>query len=111
MICSSCQKETPEASMYCCACGARQNAVAPTQHREKRLTRSSTDYKLGGVCGGVAEYLDTDPTLVRLIAVVLAIVPGCFLGGVLAYLAAWFIVPKSPALTAPVATAQVAKSL
>jgi len=75
------------------------------------LTRSSADYKIGGVCGGIAEYLDTDPTLVRVIWAVLAVVPGCFVGGVLAYLAAWIIVPKAPSLAAPAAAAHAAKSL
>jgi phage shock protein C len=111
MTCTSCQKETPEGSAYCCSCGARQSAPASAHARGKRLTRSSADYKIGGVCGGVAEYLDTDPTLVRLIWAVLAVVPGCFVGGVLAYLAAWFIVPKAPSLAAPAGATQVAKSL
>jgi phage shock protein C len=111
MICTSCQKEIPVGSAYCSACGARQSPADSAQRREKRLTRSSTDRKIAGVCGGVAEYLDTDSTLVRLIWAVLAVVPGCFFGGVLAYLAAWIIVPKAPSLAAPAGAAQVAKSL
>ena len=111
MICASCRKELPEGSAYCSSCGARQSAAASAQPRGKRLTRSSADYKIGGVCGGIAEYLDTDPTLVRVIWAVLAVVPGCFVGGVLAYLAAWIIVPKAPSLAAPAAAAHAAKSL
>lgn len=48
----------------------------------KRLYKSSTNKKLCGVCGGIAEYFDMDPTIVRLIFVVLV----CTFGtGVLAY--------------------------
>ncbi len=57
----------------------------------RRLTLSSTDRKIAGVCGGIAEYFNIDPTLVRVIAVVLAFFGG---GGILAYLAAWIIMPK-----------------
>ena len=47
----------------------------------RQLTRSTTDVRFAGVCGGIAEYLEIDPTLVRLAFVVLTlwlgIVPGC----------------------------------
>jgi phage shock protein PspC (stress-responsive transcriptional regulator) len=54
------------------------------------------------VCGGIAEYLDADPTIVRLIWVALSVVPGGLVGGVIAYLLAWIIIPKAsvPASTA-----------
>jgi len=57
----------------------------------RRLTLSVTDKKIGGVCGGIAEYFDVDPTLVRLIAVVLALFGG---SGLFLYLIAWIIIPK-----------------
>jgi phage shock protein PspC (stress-responsive transcriptional regulator) len=57
----------------------------------RRLTLSATDRKINGVCGGIAEYFGIDATLVRVIAVVLAL---CFGGGLLAYLLAWAIMPK-----------------
>ena len=57
----------------------------------RRLTLSSTDKKIAGVCGGIAEYFNVDPTLIRIIAVVLALLGG---GGVIAYLLAWVIMPK-----------------
>jgi len=65
----------------------------------RRLRRSNTDAKVGGVCGGIAEYLDVDSTLVRLAWVVLTIIPGAIVLGVVAYLAAWFIMPASTAPT------------
>jgi phage shock protein C len=57
----------------------------------RRLTLSVRDKKIAGVCGGIAEYFNVDPTLVRVITVVLAL---CFGGGLLAYLLAWVIMPK-----------------
>jgi phage shock protein PspC (stress-responsive transcriptional regulator) len=72
-----------------------ERAGAPAGRR--RLMRSSTDSMLGGVCGGLAEFLGVDATLVRVVTVVLAIYPGAVIGGVLVYLVAWFVVPPRPA--------------
>jgi phage shock protein PspC (stress-responsive transcriptional regulator) len=63
-------------------------------YRGARLTRSATDRYLGGVCAGLAEYLSVDPTIVRVVAIILAIYPGAIIGGVIAYLLAWVIVPS-----------------
>lgn len=61
----------------------------------KKLFRSSTDKQISGLCGGIASFLGVDPTVVRLIAVVLAI---CSFGTMVAiYLIASLIVPKEPA--------------
>ena len=68
----------------------------------RRLTRSTTDRKIAGVCGGLGEYFGVDSTPVRLLWVVLSIVPGAIFGGIIAYLIAWFVVPKSQTL--PTAT-------
>jgi phage shock protein C len=58
----------------------------------KRLTRDTDDGMLGGVCAGVADYLGIDVTLVRLLAVVGAVLG---LGSlVIAYVVAWIIVPQ-----------------
>ena len=66
---------------------------------------SSTDSKIAGVCGGIAEYFNVDPTIVRLIWTALSVVPGGFVGGILAYLFAWIIIPKGPLLgTTPAST-------
>jgi len=55
-----------------------------------RLYRSETDRMIGGVCGGLGQYLGLDPILVRLFFVLLALGNGI---GVLIYLILWFIVP------------------
>ena len=70
--------------------------VAP---RERRLTRSATDKKVAGICGGLAEYFGVDATAIRLLWCVLSILFGAVIGGVIAYVAAWFIIPRSPELT------------
>lgn len=68
----------------------------------KKLTRSSTDKWLGGVCGGLAEYTGVDATLIRIITIVLVVVGvGTTL---LVYLAAWLLMPQAPDAWAPPTT-------
>lgn len=59
----------------------------------RRLYRSSADRMLLGVCGGIGEYLNVDPTIVRLLWAILV-----FWGGIrlLAYLVAAIIIPGEP---------------
>lgn len=57
-----------------------------------QLTRSVTDRKLAGVCGGLAEWLDLDPTLVRIAYVVLSVLCAAF-PGLLLYIILAFVIP------------------
>lgn len=59
----------------------------------KRLHLSETDRKIAGVCGGIGEYFDIDPTIVRIVVVALALVTG-ILPLVIGYLLAWAIIPN-----------------
>lgn len=59
----------------------------------KKLYRSQTNRKIAGVCGGIGEYLNLDPTVIRLIWVLLAFFAGT---GLLAYLIAALIIPENP---------------
>ena len=59
-----------------------------------RLTRSVSDRQIAGVCGGLAEYLNVDSTIVRVVWVVLSIYPGAILCGVIAYLIGWMVIPS-----------------
>lgn len=59
----------------------------------KRLYRSRADRRIAGVCGGLAEYLEMDPTVIRLIAVLILIFTG-FVPMLIAYLIAWIIIPE-----------------
>ena len=62
---------------------------------DKKLYRSNEQKMLTGVCGGLAEYFETDPTWVRLAFVVGTLIGG---PGILAYLIMSVVVPRRPAL-------------
>jgi phage shock protein PspC (stress-responsive transcriptional regulator) len=58
----------------------------------KRLYRSKNDRMMGGVCAGLGEHLDVDPTVIRLIWAVIAVLS---IGtGVLVYILAWILIPE-----------------
>ncbi len=59
---------------------------------EKKLTKSAIDRKICGVCGGIAEYLNVDSTVIRLLTVLLICTAGC---GLIAYIAAAIIMPEA----------------
>ena len=80
-------------------------AVAAPQGR--RLTRSATDRKIAGVCGGIAEYFGVDATPIRLLWAILSILCGAIIGGVIAYLLAWLIMPKPQEVMMTPTTASV----
>ena|ERR1017187_9763208 len=61
---------------------------------DKRLYRSSTERKIAGVCGGLAEYFDIDPVIMRLIFVFLLLLG---VGPIiLVYIIFWIVVPENP---------------
>lgn len=60
---------------------------------KKRLYRSRSNRQIGGVCGGIAEFFDLDPTLIRLFFVFAFLLGG---HGLLVYLVLWLIVPEEP---------------
>ena len=59
----------------------------------RKLYRSTSNRQLAGVCGGLAEYFNLDPTLIWVLFVILAVLGG---SGVILYIALWIIVPKQP---------------
>jgi phage shock protein PspC (stress-responsive transcriptional regulator) len=59
----------------------------------RRLYRSRTNRKLAGVCGGLSQYFNTDPTLIRVLFVVVAVLGG---SGLLIYLLLWIVIPEEP---------------
>jgi len=59
----------------------------------KRLYRSRSNRMLGGVCAGLGEYLSIDPTVIRIIFVILAFLYGA---SFLVYLIMWLLVPEAP---------------
>lgn len=58
----------------------------------KKLTRSKTDKKIAGVCGGIARYLECDPTVIRIVFLI-ALLCGTF--GFWAYLIVWLVAPEA----------------
>jgi len=73
----------------------------------KRLYRSREDNKIAGVCGGIAEYFAIDPTIVRVIAVLL-LLPGGF-PGFIPYVILWVVVPLRPKGKEPIEAEVVTK--
>ena len=72
----------------------------PVRVGGKRLRRSAGDATVAGVCGGIAEYFAVDVTAVRVVWVLLSIFPGFVVCGLLAYAAAWFIMPEAAVIPA-----------
>ncbi|MFT4834825.1 MAG: phage shock protein C [Marinoscillum sp.] len=58
----------------------------------KRLYRSKSESIIAGVCGGMAEYFDLDPTLVRIGFITLSVLSAAF-PGILVYIILWIVVP------------------
>ncbi len=61
----------------------------------KRLYRSKSEKMIGGVLGGIAEYFNIDPTLVRLGYVLLTLFSAAF-PGLIGYIIMWIVVPERP---------------
>lgn len=64
----------------------------------KKLCRSTKNRMLAGVCGGIAEYFELDPTIIRVVFVLFSVFAG---GGILAYIILWLIIPQEPETTEP----------
>jgi len=63
---------------------------------ERRLRRSRRHRMIGGVIGGLADYFDRDPTLLRVIYVVVSLLSAAF-PGILVYLILWVVIPQEEA--------------
>ena len=59
----------------------------------KKLYRSKKNCVIGGVCGGIGEYFDIDPIIIRLLVVLIFFMGGA---GLIAYIIAWIIIPQKP---------------
>ena len=112
MICNSCQRNIADGSRFCYNCGAQQVMtgapdMASATGGPRRLMRSSTNKKLGGVCAGLADYFDMDATLVRVLWLLVVLCGGT---GILLYAILWIALPLAPyqVATAPPAQTPVA---
>ena len=99
MFCTRCGVSLEGNPNFCSQCGHQIGARASNPY--PKLSRPRDDRKIAGVCAGFARYLGVDVTLIRLIAIVLAIWP---IGlGLIAYIVAWIVMPNDALqLAAPV---------
>jgi len=107
MTCVSCQKDIAAGSRFCYNCGAKQPetpppGLSPETGGKRRLMRSSTDKKIAGVCAGLADYFDLDPTIVRVLWFLAVFFAGT---GFLAYIILWIVLPLAPAGIIPTSAA------
>ena len=96
MTCVSCQKDIAVGSKFCYNCGAKQPetgaaATPPAYAPPKKFVRSTNDRKIAGVCAGVADYFDMDPTLVRILWALATLIPG---PNIIAYVVIWIAAPE-----------------
>lgn len=63
------------------------------KNKVKRLLRSKKNRYIAGVCGGIGEYLNVDPTIVRVIWILVTFFTGIVFG-IVAYVIAWVIMPE-----------------
>ena len=85
-----------ESKLYCKECAGK--VLSGSNKKGEKLYRSRKNKSLCGVCGGFAEYADTDPTLIRVVWVIATLFTG-ILPGIIAYFIMCFIVPKEPIKT------------
>lgn len=99
MYCTNCGTQTGDNDKFCRECGSetkvgraakRQGAAGFSAPR--RLHRMTSDKRIAGVCAGLAGYFEVDVTLVRLLVVAATLCSGGL--GLLAYIAAWIIMPR-----------------
>lgn len=92
MYCNHCGKVIPNDAALCAYCGQNVAGMVP----RRKLMRRRAGRKIAGVCLGFAEYFDVDVTLVRVVWLLCALFGLC---GLVAYIAAWIIMPEEPQLS------------
>jgi phage shock protein PspC (stress-responsive transcriptional regulator) len=103
MYCNACGKTIGDDVRYCSHCGNLVGVAPPA----KKLMRSRTDRKIGGVCAGLAHYLDLDVSLVRILWFFITLACGIVPGAV-AYILGWIIIPEEHPMLPPVPSQQPA---
>ena len=61
----------------------------------KRIYRSRKDRKIAGICGGLGELFNIDPTLIRLLVILIAVATG-FVPVIVTYILGWWVIPEEP---------------
>lgn len=88
MYCSQCGTQVAAHALYCPSCGAAQ----PGNVSNKRLYRPVMGRKVGGVCLAIANYLNVDVTLIRVVTVLAMLIPPFPV--ILVYLICWVVMPS-----------------
>ena len=103
MYCSNCGNDISGDFKFCPQCGtaAGETGGSTTPYRKpsRAFFRLREDRKVAGVCAGIAQYLNIDVTLVRVLIVCLSIWPPVV--GLVFYLICWIVVPNEPLLLTP----------
>ncbi|HYO84507.1 MAG TPA: PspC domain-containing protein [Bryobacteraceae bacterium] len=94
MFCTRCGKELDAAFRFCPGCGLSTAAQGIPCGTPDPLMRSAVNRKIAGVCAGLARYTNVDPTVMRILWLLLLF--GLPPAGVLGYIAAWIIMPVEP---------------
>ncbi|MGH9519348.1 MAG: PspC domain-containing protein [Terriglobales bacterium] len=95
MYCNACGNEVGGNARFCAQCGrALPQAALPRGHR-RPLERPRQGRKVAGVCLAIANSMDVDPTLVRVLWAVFTVALA-FVFGAVAYLVAWILIPEEP---------------
>lgn len=104
MYCTNCGTQIGDTDKFCRECAYETKAgreanrqAAPGYVPPRRLYRVTSDKRIGGVCSGLARYFEVDVTLVRLLVVAGTLCSGGL--GLLAYIAAWIIMPRDTEIT------------
>ncbi len=87
--CKKCEKNHKKTSKI----GKKHLKYSKKKKKSKKLYRSRTNKTIAGICGGMGEYFDMDPTLIRIIWILFLLLGG---SGLLLYLILWILIPKEP---------------
>ena len=93
--CPMCFEEIQDDAIKCKHCGEMLNLASPSAGTQKKFYLSTRDKMISGVCGGLAEHLGMDATVVRLLFVLVTLMSAGILG-VIAYFVMAAVVPPNP---------------